>query len=244
MSLKNLGVAMMAVLALGAVVATSAFAGTPTTRKSSWTTGTTKNANTIPTGKANAKAIKCRKTAASPNFAFTSTAAGFSLKLTATGIECPGMTIYNETPAGGVPHAKATGKIKFTGVTIDEPVGCMTPANQETNLLEGEVKMVESGGVVSAKPFFKFEPDATAGVTNFITLKLEGCAAEGNYPIKGFTYCEATNATEVHSEQQECGDNATTAAQSKITLGPNPGALSGEITAELTAGGSFGAEEF
>ncbi len=238
MSLKNLGVAMMAVLALGAVFATSAFAGTPNTNKASWTTGTTKNANTIPTGKANGKAIKCRKTAASPNFALTGTVAGSPAKLTATGVSCEA-TIYNEV-VGGVAHAKATGKITFTGVTVDEPLGCSTPATQVTNLLEGEVKMVTG----SAKPFFKFEPDATAGVTNFTTLKIEGCAAEGNYPVKGFTYCESTNATEVHSEQQECTDNATTAAQSALTLGPNPAAISGEITAELTAGGSFGAEEF
>ncbi len=243
MSLKNLGVAMMAVLALGAVFATSAFAGTPTTRKSSWTTGTTPNANTIPTGKANGKAIKCRKTAQPAVFTLTGTVAGQPTKLTATGVECVNATIYNEVVAT-VPHAKATGKIKFTGVTVDEPAGCTTPATQETNLLEGEVTMVEQGGVVSTKPFFKFEPDATAGAVNFTTVKLEGCAAEGSYPVKGYTYCEATNATEVHSEQQECGDNATTAAQSKLTLGPNAAAISGQITAELTAGGSFGAEEF
>ncbi len=236
MSLKNLGVAMMAVLALGAVFATSAFAGTVNTNKASWTTGTTPNANTIPTGKANGLAIKCRKTAASPTFVFTSTAAGFPVKLTATGVECPSATIYNEV-VSTVPHAKATGKIKFTGVTVDEPAGCKTPATQETNLLEGEVLMVNGG----ANPFFKFQPDT--GVANFITLALEECAAEGKYPVKGYTYCESTNATEVHSEQQECTDNATTAAQSALTLGPNPAAISGEITAERTAGGAFGAEE-
>ncbi len=243
MSLKNLGIAMMALMALGAVVATSAFAGTPTTRKSSWTTGTTPNGNTIPTGKANGKAIKCKKTAPLPAFIFTGTAAGFPVKLTATGVECVNATIYNEV-ISSVPHAKATGKIKFTGVTVDEPAGCKTPATQETNLLEGEVTMVEKEGVMSTKPFFKFEPDATAGAVNFTTVKLEGCAAEGNYPVKGYTYCEAVNATEVHSEQQECGDNTTTAHQSKLTLGPSAAAISGQITTELTAGGSFGAEEF
>ncbi len=243
MSLKRLGIAMMAVLALGAVFATSAFAGTPTTRKASWTTGTTKNANTIPTGKGNAKAIKCRKTAASPNFTLTVTIAGLPVEFTASGVECVNATIYNEV-VGGVPHAKATGKVKFTGVKIVKPEGCKTPATVETNLLEGEVLMVESGGVVSPKPFFKSAPDAAAGVTNFTTLKIEECVLEGNYPIKGFTYCEGTNATEVHSEQQECTDNATTAAQSALTLGPSPAVFKGEITAELTAGGSFGAEEF
>ncbi len=242
MSLKNLGVAMMALMALGAVFAPSAFAGTPTTRKASWTTGTTKNANTIPTGKANGKAIKCRKTAASPNFTLTGTVVGFPTKLTATGVSCEA-TIYNEV-VPGVPHAKATGKITFTGVSVDEPMGCKTPATLETKLLEGEVKMVEKGGVVSAKPLVKFEPDAVAGETMLANIKIDECAAEGIYPVKGFTYCEATNATEVHSEIQECTDNATTAAQSALTIGPNPAALTGEITVELTAGGSFGAEEF
>ncbi len=148
------------------------------------------------------------------------------------------MTIYNEV-VGGVPHAKATGKLKFTGVTVSEPAGCTTAVTQETNLLEGEVKMVTGG----AKPFFKTEPDAAAGVTNLATVHIDMCAAEGTYPVKGFHFCESTNATEVHSEQQECTDNATTAAQSALTIGPNPAAFSGEITAELTAGGSFGAEE-
>ncbi len=238
MSLKNLGVAMMAVLALGAVFATSAFAGTVNTNKASWTTGTTPNANTIPTGKANGLAIKCRKTAASPNFDLSGTVAGFPVTLTATGVECVNVTIYNEV-VSGVPHAKATGKLRFTGVTVDEPKPCHTAANLETNLLEGEVLMVNG----STKPFFKFAPDATAGVVNFITVPLTECAAEGNYPVKGYTYCEATNATEVHSEQQECTDTATSAAQSKLTLGPNAAAISGEITAERTAGGAFGAEE-
>ncbi len=207
------------------------------TRKASWTTGTTPNANTIPTGKANAKAIKCRKTAASPNFTLTGTFGGSSVKLTATGVSCEA-TIYNEVVAG-VPHAKATGKLKFTGVSVVEPAGCTLPAAVETNLLEGEVKMVGGG----TKPLFKIEPDAAAGVVTFITLKIENCAIEGNYPAKGSTYCEGTNATEVHSETQECGTNAATAALSALTWFGSA-TFSGEITAELAAGGSFGAEEF
>ncbi len=238
MSLKRLGIAMMAVLALAAVFASSALAGTPNTNKASWTTGTVKNANTLPTGKANGKAIKCSKTAASPNFALTATVAGAPAKLTATGIHCEA-TIYNEVVAG-IPHAKLTGKITYTNVTVDEPAGCTTPATQTTNLIEGEVKMVTG----SAKPFIKFEPHASAGVTNFTNVKLEGCAAEGSYPLKGFTYCEMTNATEVHSPVQECGTNATTAAQSKLTLGPNAAALGGEIAIELVDGSDFGVEEF
>ncbi len=219
------------------------FGAEEATRKASWTTGTTKNANTIPTGKANGKAIKCRKTAASPNFTLTMSIAGSPIELTATGVECVEATIFNEV-VNGIPHAKATGKIKFTGVSVVEPVGCKTPATQETNLLEGEVLMVAKEGKLNPKPLFKSLPDAAAGVTNFTNLKFEGCPFEGTYPLKGFTYCEATNETEVHSESQECGSNATTAADSAMTFGTSAAILSGEITAELTAGGSFGAEEF
>ncbi len=240
MNLKRLSLAVLVVLVLGAVGATSALAGTAVTRKASWTTGTTKNANTIPTGKANAKAINCRKTAGSENFALTGTVAGSEAEITASGIECVGMSIFNEN-VSGVPMAFLTGKLKLTGVKAVKPAGCKTPATLETKLLTGVVQMDAN---VTQKIFVKWEPDPVAGETSFASVKIEECAAEGTYPVKGASYCELTNQTEVHATVQECNSGLTTALMSFLTWGPSPAKLAGEITFELTAGGAFGLEEF
>ncbi len=240
MSLKKLTIAMVAALALGAAFANGALAGTPVTRTASWTTGTTQHANTIPTGKANGKAVICEKTAASANFVLTGTVAGAPLKITATGVECSEMIIYNEVQGGG-PMAKLTGKITTTGVSVVEPLGCKTPAKNQSNLLEGDVVMDQA---VGTKSYIKFQPDAAAGVTNSTTVSLEECAAEGKYPVKGVQYCELTDATEVHTEVQECNRNSTTAGMSSETLGGSAAVTSGEIAFKLASGGAFGLEEF
>jgi hypothetical protein len=243
MSLKKLGAALLAILSLGAISAGNAFAVDETaTDPASWTTDALAP-NTL--AQNTPHAITCRKTAASPNFALHTLVGGAPLKLTATGVECPGGAIENIT-VGGVHMAGASGKIRFTGVTVSEPAGCTTPATLETLALKADLLMGKgtAGQPATSKGFVKFEPAVPGG--NIATATIEGCAAEGKYPIKGSIISEATNDTGTpHSAVQEVNGSETTAAMSALKFGTNASSLTGEIAIELAApdaGTPWGAE--
>jgi hypothetical protein len=240
MSLKKLGAALLAVMALGAVSASNAFAIDETvTDPASWTTDAPATlAQNTPHG------ITCAKTAASPNLILHLTFFGAELKFSATGVECPGGTIENIT-VGGVHMAVASGKFKFTGISIVEPAGCTTPATNETALVKADLLMGKgtAGQPATSKGFVKFEPAVAGG--SFTSLTIEGCSLEGKYPIKGFIISEATTATEVHSSVQEVNGSETTAAMSGLKFGTNAASLTGEISVQLAgadAGTAWGAE--
>jgi hypothetical protein len=240
MSLKKLGAALLAVMALGAVSASNAFAVDETvTDPASWTTDAPATlAQNTPHG------ISCSKTAASPNIRLHTTVGGAALELQATGVECPGATIENIT-VGGVHMAAASGKIKFTGVTVIEPAGCTTPVTNETLALKADLLMGKgtAGQPATSAGFVKFVPAVEGG--NFTSVTISECAAEGKYPVKGFTIGEATTATEVHSSVQEVNGSETTAAMSGLKFGTNAASLTGEISVQLAgadAGTAWGAE--
>jgi hypothetical protein len=235
MSLKKLGAALLAVMALGTVSASNAFAVDETvTDPASWTTdGGTLVQNTP-------QAITCSKTASSPNFILHATVGGAPLKLQATGVECSEAAIKNVT-VGGVHMATAEGKVTFTGVSVVEPAGCTTPAMIKTNAVKADLLMGKGGAgqPATSKGFVKFEPAVEGG--NFTSVVIEGCAAEGKYPVRGFTIGEATTATEVHAQVQEVNGSETTAAMSGLKFGTNAANLTGEIAVELSSATTWGA---
>ena len=113
MSLKKLGIALGAVLAIGALLASSAFAS-PVTNKAQWVNG----AGETITG----KTVTCAKAGAG-KLVLKSTILGSPGEITAEQVECIGATIAN-TEVEGVHMATASGKLKFTGLTVVKPEGC------------------------------------------------------------------------------------------------------------------------
>ncbi len=141
MILKKLGMSLVVVLALGAVMASSAFA-TASTEAKVWKVGTTEGGTSTLTG---TKAVTIEKKSGSTNPTLTTKVGGTELVLQATGIECQSCTITNESATkSGV--ATGTGKIKFTGVTVVKPSTCAVTGGAVTsNTLFVEAHYMESG---------------------------------------------------------------------------------------------------
>ncbi len=234
MNLKKISISVMAVLALSATFTATASAGNAVTDVASWTYLN----GGVPTSAPDDELVKCNKTPATPNFVFRGAIGLLEVEITATGVECIETKLSNDV-VGGVNMATAVAKFKFTGVTVDKPAGCKTPATNTTNALVADLQMDQT---VTTKSYLGFAPAEGANLT---TIKLEGCAAEGIYPVKGVFYTEATNQTAAYSLIQEFASSMTTHAMSSLTFSANPATLTGEIAVQLAGanGGShWGAE--
>ncbi len=230
MTLKKLGIAILLTLAIGAVSAGSAFAGTPVTKPSSVVVGEKVLSS---------ETVTCEKTAGSPNFVFKSAIAGAEIELQATGLECPEGVIQTKV-VEGVNMAVSSGKTKLTGVTVKKPLGCSTPSTFTTVAMVGRTLMDKT---VTTKGFGLFTP---ASGTTFTTITIEECAIEGKYVIKGFGYGEGVKGTGTQEVAPVGVSNATTNAMSSLFLATSPLSVTGEVTAKLSgenAGKAFGGKE-
>jgi hypothetical protein len=225
MSLKKLGLALVAVLALSAVVANSAMA-TATESNGFWYKAGAKVA-------AGTKlAVTCGNTG---NFVLESTvgASNTPLKLEATTVTCPGAEIFNESS-----KAKATGKIKFSGVKVVKPEGkcVVTGGTVETVALKGQVWMEGTTA---------YERFAPASGETFANVSIEGCSIEEVYPAKGVVFGKSVNATGVEAATQEATFSGAinTTAGGALTFGGHSATLAGTGTFKLTGGGNWSANE-
>jgi hypothetical protein len=238
MSLKRLGIALFAALALGGLTASSAFAvDAVETDVSSWTAGGVKLAQNTPA------AIKCSKTAASENLKLVTTVAEAPFELEATGVSCSEAKITNITVAG-IHMAVATGKLTFTGVAIVKPNGSICEVEGgmiKTNLLEWTLQMGKAPTNSTPEGFIELKPDAAAGVTSLGSVTILGCSLEGSYKLGGIIFLKTTLNTKEDAVVQEVNANTTTAAMSSVTWGTNPASVIGEIAIELNSGAVWGA---
>jgi hypothetical protein len=231
MNFKAFTIALSVSLLATAVLASSAVAGSPVTKKSSWLEGSTKL--TIP------RTVQCSKTSGTENFIIKGTLLGAETEIRASGIECSAMTIFNETTSG-VNMAKLTGRFTLTGVKVAKPSGCTVSSEMvQTNPITGDVVM---DSAVSAQSYLKFEADPLMS-EKWADIKISGCAIAGTYPLKGTSYCLLTNQTGVNSNVQECAHNFTTGLMGSWLLGGKPATFSGEITFQLVNGAVFGLQE-
>lgn len=210
MRFKTLNFALLAILALGAVVASSAMA-TATESNGFWYIEGAK----LESGVEHAMNLSCHNEG---NFVLTSTVGknNTPLKLNATGISCPEGLIFNEGS-----KAKATGKIKFSGVTVVEPAGCSVAGGAvETEALKAQVYME------GTKALVRFAPSTG---TQFAEVEITGCAIAGAYPTKGVVFGEAANATGVSAGEQKVTVSGAinTAAGGSLTFGGHSAALAG-----------------
>jgi len=222
MSLKRLGIALVASLALAAVFASSAFA-TATTTKSFWTTGGASLAS------GSTAAVKC---SAAENFILKGTVAGAETEIKATTLECPSGDVIKQEGE----QAIATGTLKFSGLTVLKPSGCKTNASITTKPLTAKTFME---GTTTYERFAPTEGEV------FANVPLTECAAEGTYPAKGNVFGQASNATGVDATNQQLTFSGAinSTAGGALTLGTNAATISGKANNELASGATFSAYE-
>jgi hypothetical protein len=228
MRISKLGLALASVLALGAIMASSAFATATTPAESFWYSGpSAAKATKLTSG--TSKTATCGIKSA--KMTLESLVAGIiPVKITATGVECVSSKIEQ---SGNM--AIDSGKIKFTGVTIDEPSGCTIPSTLETNQLN--TKLEEEGSTV----YDLFEP---ASGTTFINIPLSGCALAPGGNVEGSVFGKASNATGTFVETQvlsfSSAINAT--AGGTLSFAGSSASLTGEVNNTLGAGTFWGAK--
>lgn len=242
MSLRKLGTVLVAVLALSALSASSAF-GAIATEAAKWYTGSTEaGVKELTETKAITAKVGSHPVIGS-KFELNGTIGtnNVPLKLTATGLECSGCTIKNAEVTGKAGKvAVGEGKIKFTSVTVDEPVNCTV---SDENGVAGQVitkaLTVHADWMHEGKAYQNFFP--TTG-TVFATLKLAGtgCSAiAGSYNVTGTVYSEAVNKTGVFKTAQNniFSPAIQTTTGAELKLGGKKAELTGTGIFEL--GGQF-----
>jgi hypothetical protein len=228
MNLKKFGTALVVVLALGAVMASTTFAAA-TTQDTQWTW--------------NGAVISGSKTVtASGSMSLATEIGGVKLDIASTGLECLSTapcTIKNE--AGS---ATLEGKVKFTGVTVEEPAGCQVSGGSiTTNLLTIDPDyMIGTANYALIKPF---------SGTTFATITIEKktgqtCPVSGSYLLKGTVFVKAQNATGVTAHVQKVNSSRAINEEAGGSLAfiGGPATLTGEVafTAEGASTNLFGTE--
>jgi len=218
MRLKKLGAALVVVAALGAVLASSAFAAAVTTDVK-WYTGA--SPGTELTKKAPVTSVITEEGT------FTTTVSGQAVELHSTGIECIECNIANEEG-----HAMGHGKLKFTGVTVAKPPNCTTTASITTKEL-----VITPDYMIGTVDYVLFEP-AAGPETGFASFELSGvgCPLSTTIIPKGTVFVKAANTTGTQAVEQEVSSSAAINAEAGGTLhvGTEAAALKGAAKFHLT----------
>jgi len=237
MRLKKLGAALVVVAALGAVLASSAFAVTTAmTKDVKWFTGASPGTELAASETISAVAVG--------NGTFETETALGKYKLEAEEVECVGCKIEN---SGGV--AVGSGKLKFKKVKVVEPAGCSVASEIETAALSvtadwmgsKEVENPKESGkfetVETATNYIKFTP--TAGETKeFATVAITGCALATSLVPKGSVFVESQNATSTQAVEQEVHSSKAinAAAGGKLTVGTKEAILKANAKFKMSGG--------
>ena len=173
MKLKKLGTALVVVLALGAVMVSSASAAA-VTEDATWRTGA---AGTVLT------TVESVNTTGSGEL--VTEVGSTKLVLKATGLECLSCTVQN---TGGT--AVGAGKLKFTGVTVVTPAPCAVAGGSvTTTALNLKADYMGVAGPTASNNAALFVP---VEGTRFATVELVkgtgACALAGSYPVTGSQY--------------------------------------------------------
>lgn len=231
MNMKKLGMALVAVLVLGAVMANTAF-GAAETKDTRWTWN-----GSVLTGSKTLTAGLVTGTKG----VLTTTVGETPLVLESTGLECVECKIENsgETATG-------TGKLKFTGTTVAKPAGCQV-ANSgviTTTTLTVDPDYMISPLTVSY-PLFK-----PVSGTTFATVKLEAktgqtCPISNSYIVKGTVFVKSQSETGVTVRKQIVNSSGSinSEAGGSLEFGSKPATLEGEAFFDAGEGNVFGTEK-
>jgi len=236
--IEKLGSALVVVLALAGITAGSALAAATETT-GHWKVGGT----ALATGES--RDVLCATdTETSSNFKLIGKVAGSAVEVEASGIECPEASIF-QAEEGGHGYARDSGKLKFTGLKVNTPAACSTSATLTTNPLTSQIMME------GTKVYDRFKP--SSGMT-IVVVAISGCAANGNYALKGTLFGLAThvangfhvaNATNEERAAQtlEFSGGINSTAGGTLTLGTEPAELTGALLSSLEVGSNFGVVE-
>jgi hypothetical protein len=224
MSLKRFGLALFAVLVVGAVAANSAMA-TAVESNGFWYIGETK----VEPGTEHV--YRCDLPPAPPGpIVITASAAEVAVKLKATGLSCPSSSIFNQSS-----KAKLKVSLQLTGVSVAEPSSCKVEGGTiETAALAGQVWMEGS------KVLIRYAPAEGASGT-FAKFTLSGCSIAGSYAMKGTLFGEMFNATGVAAASQKMrfSPKINSAAGGTLSVAGNPVSVTiEEDTSKIEEGGS------
>jgi hypothetical protein len=224
MSLKKFGVTMLALVVLGAIAASSAFAENEFKETGgAWYTGaspgtklaegTSKTLTVAPVGE--------KQT-------LETTVAGLPLDITAKKVACSGTcTIKNV-------GTKATidGALVFSELTVSNPANCTTTSTITSKALTAILGMNTAG----TKAILKFTPETG---TTFAVVELLGasCPISGTYKVTGSVFGEASNATGVFGVTQQVNFSKTIqeaqGTATSLKFGENSAILTGALNGSI-----------
>ena len=225
MSLKKLGVALLAVFVLGAIAANSAFAAAEYKETGgAWYTGASPGTK-LPEGQTRVLTT----TAMGEKQTLKTTVGTTPLDITATVVNCLSCVIKNVGTT-----ATIDGKLEFKSVTVTEPKGCSVAGGVvTTNALTAVLGMNTAGTVAT----IKFSPE-TGATFALVTLEGKECPISGTYKVTGTQYAQANNATGVFAKSQgitlnqEIQEKASGVANA-LKFGENPAVLTGALSAKV-----------
>lgn len=217
MKLKKLGMAFVAVLAVTAVMASSALAAATTTDVQVYTGP---SPGTILSG--------TESVTITGSAEIVTTIGETPLKLKSTELECISCTIKNE---GGV--AVTTGKLLFKNVTFVTPATCAVEGGKiETKLLETKADYMI--GTTSYKRAVPEEGEV------FATIKVikgsAACAITGTYNVTGVIFLKGTNETGVSAVSQGFASSGAINAEAggELKFGAKKAELNGSGSVALS----------
>ncbi|HXF32489.1 MAG TPA: hypothetical protein VN522_13320 [Solirubrobacterales bacterium] len=186
------------------------------------------------------KSVNCSKVAFSANLKLVFPLIGsFTFRADSSNVKCNEATLEPAT-VEGVPMVEGGEKLEFTGVTAIEPAGCKVPATITTNALRLKIDHHYKNGVTTPRPWSTRRP---ASGETIATIKVTGCAAEGNYALKGVLAGTLKKETGVASANHEEVFNSETDEGGSLTVGGKAASFNGEINRELASGESFQTSE-
>lgn len=150
-------------------------------------------------------------------------------------IEATVLASVNDKIEQGAANALNPGKLVFEEAKVIEPAECSVNNKKiETNPLSGEI--VKVGGVF----YDKLTPPV---MTPIATVRIEGCALAGNYPLKGEEFGEMSELGGAKPNQPLKFSPAILAAGGgTLTLGVKPAQLTFESKLTLNSGKEFWVE--
>ena len=196
MSLKKLGVALLAVVVMGAIVANSAYAENEFKEMSAqfYTENPAGSGILVRVGTGETLDLIVSGGAST----LTSRIATKPIKFSSTGVTGAGCSATNLSTTVATIDCEF---LTFTGVTVsgEAAAACSTPGIVTTKALTGFIGMNKAGTLET----IKITPKAGAGTT-FALLELTGtCANAGTYKVTGTVFAQAASATGTFPKTQE-----------------------------------------
>jgi hypothetical protein len=232
--LRTLGLALMAVMAFGAIAVASAQA--TITEAGHWKVAGTKLAEGTTNGKGVNANLKAGTTATLKGELLS-----IKVKITAGTLSATEGLIYN------APKAHDEGFLNFGSLTVVEPAGCTAVGTSGASTITTTKltsQLVDHS--TSTHAYDKFFTETVEGEPEAIAkVKLTGakCLIAGTYPVKGTVYGEGNVwGTEIAEQPLVFSPAINATLGGSLTLGPNPATFEAEVINTLTGGGIFGAE--